>query len=91
MTYALFESDGITSATLPSYIHLTYPTLTIGSTSAGEISTTPQIVYTYKVKSTISITSVSAMATLTITINNECSTATISPNTIGNSYTYQLM
>jgi len=87
-TYALFLSDGTTSTTTPSYITLNYPSLTIGSTVAGQISTTAQTIYAWKIKATNIASSVSVLAGLTITINNECSTATITPNAAGNSYSY---
>jgi len=63
--------------------------LTIGSTVAGQISTTAQIIYSWKVKGTNTASGVSVLSSgLTVTINHECSTATITPNTAGDSYTY---
>jgi hypothetical protein len=87
-TYSLFLSNGVTSTTTPSYITLNYPSLTIGSTVAGQISTTSQIIYTWKVKATNTVSGANVLGGLTITINHECSTATITTNTAGDSYTY---
>ena len=84
----MYLSDAITLATVPTYITLNYPSLTIGPTAAGDLSTTPQTIYAWKNKVTQISSGATIMGSLSITIDNECSTATITPNTAGDTYTY---
>ena len=82
-------SDGVTLATTPSFITFSYPTVTIGTMAAGSMGTTPQSVYSFKVGGIINMSgSVQQISLLTITINNECFSTTLSASLIGDSYTY---
>lgn len=68
----------------------TYPTLTIGPTVGGEIGTARTIVYGYRVQAVPMLSgAVTSTATVAITIENECFSATISPSFAGLTTAYK--
>ena len=74
ITFSLVDATSLAAVTPPTYITFNYPTLTIGPTTAGLISTA-SVIYSWKIKA-VDKSGTITYETLTITIQHECYSAT---------------
>lgn len=78
----------------PSYIKYAPSTngIKIGPTVGGEIGLAPSVTYNWYIKATnVATGTIFCWQSLTVTIYHECTTATISANPSGDTFTYTIL
>lgn len=92
-TYTLYDPiNNLPATTVPPYASMiSYPSLAIGPTVGGEIGTAAQLVFNFRIRCLNTVSNVATFQTLALTILNECTSATLTPYTVGNFFVYTVL